>query len=97
VNGQSIPERGPRERVPSRDDVRARLIDLLVEADVTALDAPYVVICMRPDGDLPSVQGPYADGVAALADLVLLQAAGVGEPGAYFTIVELSPPGTEHS
>jgi len=71
-----------------------RLVEMLVAAEMEALETPYVVVCQRDDGQIRSIEGPYLDVVAALRDADAL-AAGDHEPGARFLVTSLWPPSSE--
>ncbi|KAA1419327.1 hypothetical protein F0U44_12865 [Nocardioides humilatus] len=80
------------------DDVRRW--ELLREATVVTamsrLEAAHVIICSDEDGVIHFVQGPYADGVSALADLAELERTSCLPEGARMFIVPLHPPGLDH-
>jgi hypothetical protein len=66
--------------------------DLLVAAEMAALEAPYVVLCLRTDGGLSTAEGPYADGLSALKDALALEDSPFREENTHYTIAPLWPP-----
>ena len=66
--------------------------DLLVAAEMAALEAPYVVLCLRAGGALSSAEGPYADAVSALRDALALQDSPFREENTRYTVAPLWPP-----
>ena len=69
----------------------AQLIDLVVAAEMTALEAPYVLVCTRASLEVSYIQGPYPDGLSALDDLVAMEDSPSREEDTYFTVAPLWP------
>lgn len=63
--------------------------DLVVAAEMEALEVPYVVVCTRGDSALTYVQGPYPDGVAALSEAIALEDSPEREADAHYAVVPL--------
>jgi len=72
----------------------ARLVEMLVAAEMETLETPYVVVSQRDDGQISAIEGPYLDVVAALRDADAL-ANGTHEPGTRFLVTSLWPPSSE--
>jgi len=72
----------------------SRLVEMLVAAEMEALETPYVVVSQRDDGQICAIEGPYLDVVAALRDADLLATAD-HEPGMRFLVTSLWPPTSE--
>lgn len=73
-------------------DAHESLEDLLVVAEMAALEAPYVVVCLHADGGLSFAEGPYADGVSALRDALALENSPHRAENTHYTIAPLWPP-----
>jgi hypothetical protein len=73
-------------------DARESLEDLLVAAEMAALEAPYVVVCRYSDGELSFAEGPYAEGVSALKDALALEDSPLRAENTHYTIAPLWPP-----
>jgi len=71
-----------------------RLVEMLVAAEMEALETPYVVVSQRDDGQLSTIEGPYLDVVAALRDADALMNR-PHEPGMRFLVAPLWPPSNE--
>lgn len=72
-----------------------RLIDVLVEDDVAAVDAPWIVAHIDPTSGATVYSGPYLSGVHALEAVEWEQASQAKTPAAErfrFELVRLSPP-----
>lgn len=73
-------------------DAQESLEDLLVVAEMAALDAPYVVVCLHSGGGLSFAEGPYADGVSALRDALALEDSPQRVENTHYTIAPLWTP-----
>ncbi|HVK20237.1 MAG TPA: hypothetical protein VM677_02640 [Actinokineospora sp.] len=47
--------------------------DLVIAAEMEALEAPYAIVGVRSDTEILFLQGPYPDGVSAMRGLVAMQ------------------------
>jgi hypothetical protein len=77
-----------------RGEAVSRLLEMLVAAEMEALETPYVVVSQRDDGQISTIEGPYLDVVAALRDADAL-ANRNHEPGMRFLVTSLWPPLSE--
>jgi len=76
---------------PLGDEPVARLVEMLVAAEMEALETPYVVVSQRADGQISAIEGPYLDVVSALRDADRLTSSR-HEPGMTFVVTSLWPP-----
>jgi len=76
---------------PLGDGPAARLVEMLVAAEMETLETPYVVVSQRADGQIAAIEGPYLDVVAALRDADRLTSSR-HEPGMRFVVTSLWPP-----
>ena len=65
--------------------------DLVVAAEMNALDSPYVVVCTNARSSLCFVQGPYPDPLSALEDWRSLVDSPERDEGSHYTIAPLWP------
>ncbi|WP_436499755.1 hypothetical protein [Actinokineospora sp. HUAS TT18] len=65
--------------------------NLVIAAEMEALEAPYAIVGVRSDTKILFLQGPYPDGVSAMRDLEAIQDSPLADDDTRYSVVPLWP------